>query len=320
MKDYNFILNAFKSKHKEIDNYEYFDKYINFLIFYELPLDSKSNYTEKHHILPRCVFPEYKNEKWNTVELLYEDHKLVHLWIFKAINDRRYQKPLNWMLNQYKNSEEISKAAKKGWVKLKNDDEKYKVWRVKKSIFMKSLSSEEQSRRANIFWNNINDKDYSKFCSDMKSYWTEDKIKQKSIDMKNFYSKDQNVEKKREESKKVWESRDEEFRHNFRNKMDIVNKDEQKRKDAGEKIKNIWTTEEYLNKMKKRKHRKGKKIKLINIYGDEIIFDTMQKFIDLYNFSAHLIRKYRNTDVCISDEHLNESNNILKDCKIVTLD
>jgi hypothetical protein len=154
----------------------------------------------------------------------------------------------------------------------------------------------------------------------MKSYWTEDKIKQKSIDMKNFYSKDQNVEKKREESKKVWESRDEEFRHNFRNKMDIVNKDEQKRKDAGEKIKNIWTTEEYLNKMKKRKHRKGKKIKLINIYGDEIIFDTMQKFIDLYNFSAHLIRKYRNTDVCISDEHLNESNNILKDCKIVTLD
>jgi hypothetical protein len=320
MKEFNFILNEFKTKHSEIDDYEYFERYINFLIFYELPSDLKSNYTEKHHILPRCVFPEYKDEKWNTVDLLYEDHKMVHLWIFKAINDRRYQRPLNWMMNQYKNSEENSIAAKKGWIKLKNNDEKYKKWCIKKSILMKNLSSEEQGRRANIFWNNINDEDYLKFCSDMKSYWTEDKRKQKSTDMKNFYSKDDNIKKKSEESKKLWESRDDEFRESFRKKMDFINKDEQKRKDAGGKIKNKWTTEEYLNKMKERKHREGKKLKLINIDGDEIIFDTMKKFTDLYNFSAHLIRKYRNTDICISDRHLNESNDILKGCKIITFD
>jgi len=320
MREFNFIKNKFEEKHGKIDDYEYLEKYIHFLIGYELSTNDDLIYTEKHHILPRTTFPEYKDENWNIVELSYEDHKLAHLWIFKSINTRNYQRPLNWMMNQYKNSEEIYRSAKLGWINLKNNHQKYKEWCRKKSESMKGLSSEEQRRRANIFWNNITDKKYLEFCNEMRNYWTEEKKIQKSIEMKNFYLKEENIQKKSEESKRIWELRSDEFRESFRNKMNDINKNEEKRKDAGEKIKNIWKTDEYLNKMNSRKHRGGTKIKLINIDGVETIFNTMQKFVDFYNFSAHLIRKYRNTNISISERDLNESNSSLKNCKIETLD
>ena len=278
MREFYFIKNKFEEKHGEINDYEYLEKYINFLIDYNLSINADFDYVEKHHILPRSTFPEYKDEDWNIVELSYEDHKLVHLWIFKSINTRKYQRPLNWMMNQYKNSEEISKSAKLGWVNLKKNKQKYNEWCRKKSNSMKELSSDEQRRRANIFWNNITDERYLDFCIEMKNYWTDEKKIQKSIEMKNFYLNEENVKKKSEETKKIWELRSDEFRENFRNKMDDINKNEEKRKDAGEKIKNIWKTEDYFNKMKVRKHREGKKIKLITNDGFETIYDTMQHF------------------------------------------
>jgi hypothetical protein len=319
MREFDFIKKKFEEKHSEINDYEYLEKYINFLISYDLSTNSQIDYNEKHHILPRSTFPEYKDEDWNIIELSYEDHRLVHLWIFKSINTRKYQRPLNWMMNQYKNSEEVSNSAKLGWISLKNNKDKYKEWCNKKSNSMKKISSEEQRRRANIFWTNISDERYLDFCKEMKNYWTEERKLQKSTEMKNFYSHEENVKKKSQESKKIWELRNDEFRENFRNKMDEINKNEDKRKDAGEKIKNIWKTEDYLKKMKSRKHREGTKIKLISNNGIETIYDTMQEFSNIYNFSLHLIRKYRNTNICISDSDLSEKNESLEGCKIETL-
>jgi len=114
------------------------------------------DYSEKHHILPRSTFPEYENEEWNIIELDYEDHKLSHLWIFKAINIRKYQRPLNWMMNYYKNSEETSNAAKKGWVKLKKDKEKYNNWRKGKSDMMKEFRNSEKYKEYMINYSNNN--------------------------------------------------------------------------------------------------------------------------------------------------------------------
>jgi len=197
------------------------------------------DYSEKHHILPRSTFPEYENEEWNIIELDYEDHKLSHLWIFKAINIRKYQRPLNWMMNYYKNSEETSNAAKKGWVKLKKDKEKYNNWRKGKSDMMKEFrnsekykeyminysnnnkyfdnrySSEIQRKRINIFWENISDDDYEKFCKKMKSCWTEEKRLEKSNQMNEYYSNPDNVEKKRKETKDRWDNLDDDYRRNF---------------------------------------------------------------------------------------------------------
>jgi hypothetical protein len=181
---------------------------------------------------------------------------------------------------------------------------------------MKELSSEEQRRRANLFWKNITDEQYSEFSNKMKEYWTDEKREQKSIDMIKFYENPENIARKCEESKQVWESRSEEFKVKFRNKMDDINKNEEKRKDAGEKIKNIWKTEEYLNKMKSRKHRDGNKLKLIDTEGNEFVFETIKKFSETYNFSPHFIRKYRDKKIEISEIHLDESNIILKGCRI----
>ena len=318
MRDFDFLKKEFLKKHEHINDSNYLEKYINYLINYNSILTT-DEYTEKHHILPRCNFPEFSDESWNIVELKYQDHKLVHLWLFKSINIRSYQKPLNWMMNQYKNSQEISNAAKNGWKKLKNDEEKYKVWKKNRSKYMSSLPREEQIRRSKIFWDNITENEYSAFCNNMKKYWTKEKKLEKSEEMKIFYSNIENIIKKSDEQKIVWQSRDNEFKENFRKKMDIINKDVEKRKDAGKKIKDLWKSEEYLNKMKKRKLRAGTKIKLIDTDGVESVFDTMRKFEECFKFSTHLIRKYRDTDKLISKEDLNESNIELENCKIETI-
>jgi hypothetical protein len=67
--------------------------------------------------------------------------------------------------------------------------------------------------------------------------------------------------------------------------MEKINKDEEKRRDAGEKIKLLWKSENYLNKMKNRKKREGVKLKLIHINGTEVVIESMRKFKEIYNFN-----------------------------------
>jgi hypothetical protein len=68
MLDFNFIKDEFIKKHRRIDDFDYLYKYIKFLIDYDIVLDNNI-YTEKHHILPSSVFPEFKNESWNIINL-----------------------------------------------------------------------------------------------------------------------------------------------------------------------------------------------------------------------------------------------------------
>ena len=318
MRNYEYIKRLFLEKHESIDNCEYLDKYINFLINYKL--DDNIDYVEKHHILPKCFFPEYKDDEWNIIELSYEDHKIVHLWIFKAINNRTYQRPLNWMMNYYKNKQEISNASKKGWINLKSNKDRYDTFCMKRSNYMKNLSSDEQSRRSNIFWKNISDNEYLDFCNKIKDYWTEERKKEKSIQMLEYYSKPENIIKKSIESKNVWESRSDEERKLFSEKMTIINKNKTKRREAGDKIRSLWKNDEYLEKMKNRKPRKGLSIKVIYSNGDEDVFETMESLNKKFNFSSHLIRKYRDKDKKIIMKDLNNDNIILLDALIKTID
>ncbi len=318
MKNYIFIKQEFIKEHQIIDSNEYMDKYINFLLNYKLNITEENTYTEKHHILPNCSFPQYYNEIWNIIELTYDDHKLVHLWLFKAINIRCYQRPLNFMMKDYKNKQELSNASKRGWVNLKNDEEKYKKWVIGRSNHMKSLSTEEQSRRANIYWKNISDEEYIEYCNNAKSLWTEERRNKQSEKLLKYYSNPENIEKSSNISKNIWDNKSIEDRTKFNETMNIVNKDENKRKIAGDKIKQLWLNEDYLQKMKNRKSRVGKSITLIrpdNIYE---IFETMEHMIKKYNFSAHFIRKYKDTNNKIIKEHLKIENIHLLNCIIET--
>lgn len=50
-----------------------------------------NGYTEKHHILPKCIFSEYINQRefpWNIKKLSPEDHFIAHYILYKLIPSR----------------------------------------------------------------------------------------------------------------------------------------------------------------------------------------------------------------------------------------
>lgn len=222
-------------------------------------------------------------------------------------------------MKDYKNSKELSLASKRGWIKLKENIEKFNQFKLKRSNHMKSLSTKEQSRRANIFWKNITDENYIKFCNKIKSYWTDEKKIEKSIQMKEYYLNPDNIVKKQKETQERWNLMSNDERLKFKEKMNIVNKDEIKRKNAGNKIKDLWNEPIYLEKMKNRKKRSGIKHKVILSNNDELIFNTMSKLEKYFLFSSHLIRKYRDTDIKILLIDLNSNNKILENAIIKTI-
>ena len=95
---------------------------------------------------------------------------------------------------------------------------------------MKTLSSDEQRRRANIFWDNISDDEYLNFSQKMKDYWTEEKRIEKSKQMSEHYSNPENIIKKSIEGKKRWSSMSVEKREKFNKTMNIVNKETYERR------------------------------------------------------------------------------------------
>lgn len=305
MKNFDFIKNKFIDKHK-IDNYDKLHDYINFLTQYNTNIDDK--YSEKHHILPKSIYPEYSKENWNIVELLYDDHKYAHLLLFESINIRTYQRPLNWMMPYYKNKQLISNAAKRGWEKLKKNKIKFDEFKLKRSKYMSTLSSVEQSRRAKLFWDNITPQRYEQFCQNVKNSWSEEKRIQKSIEMKKYFENEENRKQKSIEAKEFWDNSSDEFKQNFKDKMNIVNKDIVKREKAGKVIKEKWKDPIFLNKMKNRKTKPGQNHIIIYSNNTSIKYNTMQEIINKYNFTADKIRKYRNTNNKIEISDLNENN------------
>ncbi len=63
---------------------------------------TKYTYFEKHHILPKSIFPEYKTEKWNLVFLTAREHFIVHCLLVKMTEKRNRYKmsnALKWFTN-----------------------------------------------------------------------------------------------------------------------------------------------------------------------------------------------------------------------------
>lgn len=55
-------------------------------------------YTEKHHILPRSMWPEHATCSWNTVRLSAYDHFICHWLLAKITDDRKMVFALNNMM------------------------------------------------------------------------------------------------------------------------------------------------------------------------------------------------------------------------------
>lgn len=66
----------------------YLERYFKFVKLYNnYP---KSIHTETHHILPKSLYPEYKNSKWNLVHLPFRAHHIAHWLLAKAIGGRMW--------------------------------------------------------------------------------------------------------------------------------------------------------------------------------------------------------------------------------------
>lgn len=76
--------------------------------------NSNNDYVERHHILPKCLFPEYKRSSWNVVKLSAKQHFIAHILLYKMFekNTKGYGKMLTASLrmkmhntdNRYVNS------------------------------------------------------------------------------------------------------------------------------------------------------------------------------------------------------------------------
>lgn len=73
-----------------VKNCHYFNRYFKMMNNYvNLSLSKKDGIGfERHHILPRAIFPEYKSEKWNIVTLPEEAQYLAHYMLYKSIRHR----------------------------------------------------------------------------------------------------------------------------------------------------------------------------------------------------------------------------------------
>jgi hypothetical protein len=68
-------------------NHHYVTRYIKFIQSIATRSDMIDGYYEKHHILPKSMYPEYKNlstHPWNCVKLTMREHFLAHWMLAKA--------------------------------------------------------------------------------------------------------------------------------------------------------------------------------------------------------------------------------------------
>ena len=128
-------------------------------------------------------------------------------------------------------------------------------------------------------WQYINENDLSnteeskkKKSNTMKEYWTEERKKEKSEDMKK-QNKINGTERYRDIVKKKYE--DPVYMEKFRLKMDSVNKDINKRKDAGEKIKDKWKDPTFIEKMNNRKKGNSNSEKMKEKWADPVWRERM---------------------------------------------
>lgn len=226
--------------------------YVDFVITKSTKKKHESVYCEEHHIIPRCL---YENDLKFT--LTYTDHVQAHLLLVHAYPISIFVRPLNFMLNRdEKETANFRKfhsiAIKTSWVSFKKSS-KYIKWLEKHRKYGKSKQNKETIKLMNE--RNKTPEARRKQKDSLKEWWTTERKTKKSADIIE-YNKQHGTERYTTALLERWESMSKEDYESFCKKMEIVNGCEEKRKNAGEKIKILWNeNEEFQNKMKHRRKR-----------------------------------------------------------------
>lgn len=232
----------------EPSSVENLKSYIEFVINNSLS-ESSDEYCESHHIIPLSIL---QND--DTYILTYINHVEAHTLLAKAYPISKFIRPLNFMLSrEEKESKEyreiLSYSIKENWKKFKNT-EQYLIWKDKRS---KACSKHMLSGHAKNMGDKGNTPELRKKKSDaMKLYWTEERRIEKSRSLIEYNIVNGTERYSKALYRRYSEMSQEKF-NEFVDTMTRVNRDIEKRKKAGQKIKQRWQDPEYIEKMKKRK-------------------------------------------------------------------
>lgn len=122
-------------------NEDYLELYLDFIEQFSFKVKPDGVYTEIHHILPKSVFPEFKEDEDNLSILTYKDHCDAHQLLALAYPINEFVRPLNWMLdskckNDSNYKELLSESHKNMWKRLRNEKEFYDNFCKKRSDYM----------------------------------------------------------------------------------------------------------------------------------------------------------------------------------------
>jgi hypothetical protein len=68
-------------------NHHYFNRYLKLVEYYKEK--TYDGYTEKHHIIPKSLRPEYSKESWNIISVPARVHFIFHYLLWKSYRNRK---------------------------------------------------------------------------------------------------------------------------------------------------------------------------------------------------------------------------------------
>ena len=159
------IYDEFISKFQYV-NIHYLNRYIkiiNFCISKNKNFKRKTHKFDEHHILPRSLFPKYKKEKSNLVNLLYREHFIVHLILTKMFDDKNYSMLFAFdLMNNIRNNKKSnnrlyqkekeladlyrSKVSKEMWINLTEEQYREKCIRSKENAIKHYQNATKEER------------------------------------------------------------------------------------------------------------------------------------------------------------------------------
>jgi hypothetical protein len=117
-------------------------------------------YSEKHHILPKSIFPEYEYSSWNIVKLPYRAHFLAHLFLAKGTKNQKlnfaFTKMCEFSKSSWKNSRlyEESKSIWYDYIGRRAEEKQYKLIKkiaMDRDIILKTFNYDKKWYSKSIF-------------------------------------------------------------------------------------------------------------------------------------------------------------------------
>ena len=100
----------------KVHNSRYLNKYITFINNCQLQNKGYNGYTEKHHICPRAMFPEFDSFiefTWNCAKLTPRQHFIAHLLLYKTYPNERSQAQTMYFMTKLHGTKITSKLYSK---------------------------------------------------------------------------------------------------------------------------------------------------------------------------------------------------------------